>query len=60
MALILLPIRNERLGGTAGPSYTTTASIKARNRCRAWLEETFTIAEPADAADQSDQSDLPI
>ena len=46
MAMILLPIRNERLGGSAsGPSYTTAASLKARNKARAWLEENFTIAE---------------
>lgn len=43
--MILLPIRNERMGGGSGPSYTTTASLKARNKARAWLEENFTIAE---------------
>lgn len=43
LALVLLPVRNERHGGTTGPAYTTDANIKARNRCRAWLEANFTI-----------------
>lgn len=45
LALVLLPVRNERHGGTSGPAYTTDANIKARNRARRWLEENFEIGE---------------
>lgn len=31
------------MGGTAGPSYVSQASIKAKNRAKNWLENTFTI-----------------
>ena len=49
---MLLPARNERVAGEAsGPSYTTTAMIKARNRARAWLEEHFTIIPKTTPAD---------
>jgi hypothetical protein len=41
--MVLLPVRNERLGGSAGPGYTQDASIKARNACRAWLEQNYRI-----------------
>jgi len=38
-----MPVRNERMGGKGGPSYTTRASTAARNRARAFLETHFTI-----------------
>lgn len=41
--LVLLPVRNERNGGSAGPSYTTKASLAARNKARVFLEEHFNI-----------------
>jgi hypothetical protein len=41
--LALLPVRNERHGGDTGPSHTTRASIRARNRARAWLAAHFTL-----------------
>lgn len=44
IAIILLPVRNERVSGSgAGPSYVTQASIAARNRARAWLERNYHI-----------------
>jgi len=43
LAIIMLPVRNERNGGSTGPSYSTNAAIDARNRCRAWLEQHYTI-----------------
>ncbi len=35
------------MGGSAGPSYVTTASIRARNRAKAWLEANYTIVPGA-------------
>lgn len=49
IALILLPVRNERMGGSAGPSYVTTASVKARNKARAWLEQHYRIVPQSPA-----------
>ena len=43
MAIVLLPVRNEREGGSSGPSYATRASMAARNKARAWLQDNFTI-----------------
>ncbi len=37
-------MRNERLGGSGGPSYVTTAALAARNRARAWLERHYSIS----------------
>lgn len=39
----MLPVRNERHGGSGGPSYVTRASIAARNKARRFLEENFSI-----------------
>ena len=41
--LVMLPARNERMGGEGGPSYCTRASIAARNKARAFLETHFSI-----------------
>lgn len=41
--LVLLPVRNQRLGGDGGPSYANRASMDARNRARRFLEAHFTI-----------------
>lgn len=41
--MILMPIRNERLGGKAGPSYANRASMEAKNQARAFLETHFQI-----------------
>jgi len=40
-----MPIRNERHGGKSGPSYTTRASMAARNKARAFLESHFRIVK---------------
>lgn len=48
--LVLMPVRNERMGGSSGPSYTTRASTTARNRARAFLEQHFTIVTKPVAA----------
>ena len=46
VALVLLPVRNERLGGSAGgPDYTTQASIAAKNRAVHFLETHFEIVD---------------
>lgn len=41
--LVLLPVRNQRLGGDGGPSYANRASMDARNRARRFLEAHYTI-----------------
>jgi hypothetical protein len=42
--LVLMPVRNERLGGSGGgPDYVTKASLSAKNRARAFLEKHFEI-----------------
>jgi hypothetical protein len=38
-----MPIRNERHGGSGGPSYAARASTAARNKARQFLETHFTI-----------------
>lgn len=38
-------MRNERIGGSSGPSYVTTAALKARNKARRWLEATYRISD---------------
>ena len=43
IALILLPVRNQRLGGSSGPSYATKASMRARNKAAKFLREHFEI-----------------
>jgi hypothetical protein len=43
--LILLPVRNERLGGSGGPSYAIKASITARNKARRFLETHFQLVD---------------
>ena len=43
LAVIMLPVRNERNGGDTGPSYAVNAAIDARNRCREWLETHYTL-----------------
>lgn len=43
IALILLPVRNERLGGSGGPSYSVKASMRARNKAARFLQEHFEI-----------------
>lgn len=49
IAMILLPVRNERMGGGSGPSYVTNASLQARNRARTWLTENYHIVpDPPD------------
>lgn len=50
VAMVMLPVRNERLGGTAGPSYSLKASLKAKNRAHDFLKEHFEIvdADPAE------------
>lgn len=44
LAVLMLPVRNERQGGKSGPSYATNAAIDARNRARIWLEANFQIS----------------
>lgn len=39
----MLPVRNERLGGTSGPDYVIQSSLTARNKARRFLEENFEI-----------------
>lgn len=43
IALILQPVRNEREGGSSGPSYVTTAALKARNKARRWITRYYHI-----------------
>lgn len=43
LALVLLPVRNERHGGSAGPDYVTRAANAASNRARRYLEQHFQI-----------------
>lgn len=43
--LVLLPVRNERHGGSAGPSYTQRASMDARNKALAFLTTHFEIVK---------------
>lgn len=43
LAMVMLPIRNERLGGSGGPGYVVRASLAAKNRARAFLEKHFQI-----------------
>ncbi len=43
LAMVLLPIRNERLGGSGGPSYIIRASLNAKNKARAFMEKHFSI-----------------
>jgi hypothetical protein len=39
----MLPVRNERLGGSGGPDYVTRATMAARNKAKRFLGENFTI-----------------
>ena len=41
----MLPARNERHGGSGGPSYVIKASIAARNKARRFLAENFQIVK---------------
>lgn len=41
----MLPVRNERHGGSGGPSYTVRASMAARNKARKFLEQNFKIVK---------------
>jgi hypothetical protein len=43
IALVLMPVRNQRHGGNGGPGYIARASMAARNKARHFLEEHFTI-----------------
>lgn len=43
LPLILMPARNQRHGGSTGPSYATRARMDAANRARAFLEQHFQI-----------------
>lgn len=43
--LVLLPVRNERMGGSGGPSYATRAGNAASTRARRFLEQYFTIVD---------------
>ena len=43
MAIVLLPVRNEREGGSSGPSYATRAAMTARNKAHAFLHAHFSI-----------------
>lgn len=43
LPMVLLPIRNERMGGTNGPNYVDMASMDAKNKARAFLETHFEI-----------------
>jgi hypothetical protein len=43
IALVIMPIRNERLFNTSGPSYIVRASLAAKNKAHAFLAEHFTI-----------------
>lgn len=46
VAIIFMPIAIQRSGGDVkGPNYTQDASINARNRARAFLEEHYTIVD---------------
>lgn len=50
VALVLLPVRNERHGGSSGgPDYTTKASLNAKNRARDFLESHFQIVPKSPA-----------
>lgn len=41
--MVLLPIRNERMGGSGGPSYVAKASMDARLRALNFLKQHFEI-----------------
>ena len=45
LAILMLPVRNERNGGETGPSYATTAAINARNKAREWLKQNYDLTE---------------
>lgn len=44
-ALVLMPIRNERIAGRSGPGYVEREMMAARNRARAFLEINFEIVQ---------------
>lgn len=43
--LVLMPVRNERLGGGGGPSYVTRAGNAASAKAREFLEAHFEIVD---------------
>lgn len=43
LALVLLPIRNERKHGVTHATHPERASMRARNKARAWLERNYSI-----------------
>jgi hypothetical protein len=49
LPLVMMPVRNERLGGSGGPSYIIRASLAAKNKAHAFLTEHFTIVPKSPA-----------
>lgn len=45
IAIVLLPVRNERLGGSGGPDYVTRAANSASARAKEFLHTHFTIVD---------------
>jgi hypothetical protein len=43
IALVMMPVRNERHGGTSGPSYVTRAGNTASSKATRFLETHFRI-----------------
>lgn len=43
LALVMLPIRNERHGASGGPSYILRASLAAKNKAYEFLQANFTL-----------------
>lgn len=43
VALVMMPVRNERIAGRSGPNYVDRKTMEARNRARAFLEAHFEI-----------------
>lgn len=50
LSIAMMPVRNERRGGSGGPNYVARASMSARNAARRFLETNFEIV-PAPVAE---------
>lgn len=43
LPLVMMPVRNERLGASGGPSYILRASLAAKNKAYEFLQAHFTL-----------------
>ena len=49
LAMVILPVRNERHGASGGPSFIVRASLRAKNRAYEFLKEHFEIVPKSPA-----------